>query len=289
MPDPEEGDEARRELAELRRRAYGRDADIRSDPLALARLDALEEEQRRAWERNSAAAARPAPGGTASRAGEDAATPGAADAAAPRALEDARAEPSGRVRSRPSRWHIGFIAGVGVVAALLGAAAAGAALSPQAHPLASTDPAQIAAAEERVAGFTGNSTTRVLFRIPVDGLFGRYVQLPNYASAPEFPTESPLEWVQPLGTYYSSAVWLARPESGDSCLLVVVEGRDHAACVPPVVFDRSVLLILVPYAELDPANRPPSMTENQSLGFWWRPDRPVDVLVGPSGGGSADD
>ncbi|MDQ2670468.1 MAG: hypothetical protein M3Y31_07550, partial [Gemmatimonadota bacterium] len=134
-----------RELATLRRRAYGPDADIDADPVARARLIALEDRLR------------------GRKAGVDAGEPAdPADAAAP----EPPPEPS--TPRRPA-WHSTLVASCAAAAVVLGALAAGVSAGD-----ASTSDGHLDArtgliiADPVVAAFVTSPQTRLLLSIPLD-------------------------------------------------------------------------------------------------------------------------
>lgn len=248
---------ARQELADLRRRAYGTDADILTDPAALARLEALERRAHVA-----------APTVLGKDTGEDA-------AAMPSAIRSRSAPPA---VARPA-WYVSLIAACGVVALALSAfAAVSAARQIVPTPQASAITTEMS---RDVRAFTSSTTTRVVARLPVDGP----MHLPADSAervTPLFPTEDALLWADPLGQYFGVHVWMARTVGGDSCLLAELPGTDRGTCVDAEQFDRSALLVTVPFSELAEGTRPLRMVADESFGIWWRPDRPIDLLIGPT-------
>lgn len=243
----------RRELDALRRRAYGPSPDILADPAAVTRLAHLEER------------AHPA------TSGEDAADGAASIALAPPARQ-----------ARPA-WHVALIAGCGVVALAFGAFAAIAAV--RRTGTAPTDPL-VAATEVPgdVLAFAQAATTRVLARLPVEGALRGAVPTSDGDALPAFPTDDPLLWVDPVGQYFGVPVWIARTVDGRACVLVELRLRDRALCVDEQHFAASALLVTVPFAELAEGTRPTRMTPAESFGVWWRQDRPIELLIGPTPG-----
>lgn len=243
---------ARRELDVLRRRAYGPGADILSDPVALARLRALEE-------RAHAGAAVPLPEEPAPRA-----TPVPPRTSAP-------------PRERAG-WHVGLIAGCGVATLALSAFAAIAAVRTAPEP----DEPVAAAPPRDVRAFTQATSTRLVARLPLEGTLRGVIPSPSADEVPEFPSDVPVLWVDPLGQYFGVRVWIARTVDGGSCVLVEVEDRSHAQCVDEETFAASALLVTVPFDELADGTRPSRMVPEESFGVWWRPDRPIELLIGPA-------
>lgn len=245
----------RRELDALRRRAYGPTPDILADPAAVARWALLEERVHAA-------------------VSADAALSGDAAVASPVAPA---------VTAQPVRpaWHVALIAGCGVVALAFGAFAAAAAV--RRAGTAPADPLATATEVPRdVLAFTQATTTRVLARLPVEGALRGAVPTSDGDTLPTFPTDDPLLWADPLGQYFGVPVWIARTVGGRACVLVELRLRDRAMCVDEQHFAASSLLVTVPFDELAEGTRPTRMTPAESFGVWWRQDRPIELLIGPT-------
>lgn len=250
----------RRELDALRRRAYGPSPDILADPAAVTRLAHLEERAHAAVSAHATAVAAP--------------------------IAPATAQPvRPAVTAQPARpaWHVALIAGCGVVALAFGAFAAVAAV--RRTGTAPTDPL-VAATEvpSDVLAFAQAATTRVLARLPVEGALRGAVPTSDGDALPTFPTDDPLLWADPLGQYFGVPVWIARTVDGRACVLVELRLRDRALCVDEQHFAASALLVTVPFAELAEGTRPTRMTPAESFGVWWRQDRPIELLIGPTPG-----
>ena len=242
-------DAQERELAVLRRRAYGPDADIDTDPVARARLIELEERLR------------------GRDAGEPAAPPDA----------DGPAPPA---RRRPA-WHTALVVTCAAAAIVLGVIAGTAPHAGEGVVLVDARTG-VRITDSVIAGFVTSPHTRLLLSIPLDGSFGDYVDLPARA-APHLPDSSPARWLDRLGSYYVEQLWIGRTEAGRACLVVELGDTTRGRCIDPADFDDGGLLVAVPHAEL--SERPDGMRPGESLGFWWRPGGRVDVLVGPAPGG----
>lgn len=284
MHHGELGAESRRELESLRRRAYGRDADILDDRDALARLTALEERLREASAASDPPEAPTAPS-TPSSPTVPSAAPRTASGTASAIPSSAVAAESPRARSS---WHAGLITACGAVALVLGAFAAttsvGAAL-PAATPTPTPTPTPTAGdVPAEVRAFTEAEQTRVLFRIRHNSPLGSGGGVVDPGDAPRFPTDEPVRWVASIGRYYGTWAWIARTAEGGSCLLIQLESWSRTACKTLEEFRSSALLVTVPYLELSELHRPEHMIPTESLALWWRPERPIDVLVGPTPG-----
>lgn len=250
--DAVDDDASERELAVLRRRAYGRDADINTDPVARARLIALEDRLR------------------GRRAGGDAGEP-AAPAHAPTPVPPP---------SRHPAWHTALVATCAAVAVVL-AALAGAARHGGEGVVHVDARTGLVIADPVVAAFVSSPQTRLLLSIPLDGSFGDYVDLPE-RPRPELPDASPPRWLDRLGSYWVEQLWIGRTESGRACLVIELGDTTRGRCADPADFERGSLLAAVLHAEL--TKSPDGMRPGESLAFWWRPGGSVDVLVGPAPG-----
>jgi hypothetical protein len=271
------------ELAELRRRAYGPFPDIAGDEHALARLIALEALAR-------ADDAAPPPG----RAAQARAEEGPAEQQ-PAALQSAGTADGGDVggarhpsplpitrRRRPAR---GLLIGGAVAAAVAIAAWAGVAITPEGgiESGAGSSPADAYIDRKEAQSFAEDESAIVLLRIPLDGSFGNYIDLPTDEPVPEFPLSGETDWVAPLGEYYGWDLWIAAGTDALQrvhCVLIERGVASRSRCVPAALRTSGVLLVSVPYALIAPDERPPGMLDGYRLGFWWRDDGEVTVLMG---------
>lgn len=262
------------ELAELRRRAYGPDADIASDPGALARLTRLEDAARRVGAAGRSILGEP----TSDEPTSDEPMSDEPSPDEPMPVESAQ-ETAGSVidgRDRP-RWHGALVLGVAVVAICLAAVGAqspvvmpapAAASLPPPDPLGHTSP------------FRADPAARVVSQVLTEGTLSDYLPAPPTAR-PSFPVPEELLWSSPLGNYYGWALWLARSRSGLPCMALVRAGQDvRANCVLPARFNEGALVVTVPYAAILPADRPQGMLPRESLGFEWLTDSTVSIVVG---------
>lgn len=130
--------------------------------------------------------------------------------------------------------------------------------------------------------FTRDLTSRILLRIPLDGSFGSFVDLPD-SEAPPIPSSGTVEWVEPLGEYYGWRVWIAGAQGAvqrEHCIVVEREDRARGRCVPAVLREQSALIAPIPYAWIPDDERPEEMSPGQRLGFWWGGDNGVIILIG---------
>ncbi|MEZ3160316.1 hypothetical protein AB1K54_07165 [Microbacterium sp. BWT-B31] len=254
----------RAELDALRRRAYGPARESLPDD-ALARLIALEDRVRA----EAAASAAPV---RASPAPDGALAPN--EAPAP---DDATVEPA-PPRSPGRRTAIAV-----AVAAVAGALALSSVLTSRPDDTAaSTAPADDPAAPAARA-FVEGPDTRVVARVPLDGSFGNYIDLPA-PSVPAFPGHAAMTWAAPLGDYYGFALWIAGATAGDSpehCILVDRDGPAAGRCIPTAQQDQGGLLVSIPYEEVPRDRRPAGMTAQDHLAYWWGSGNAVTILVGP--------
>jgi hypothetical protein len=247
------------ELALLRRRAYGPDADIDADPAAVARLDELETRVRL----DIAARTAPPPSEPplAFAIGVDVAQIGTApDTAAAVAPE----------RSRRYGGRIAVACAVAAVAVVMGVQAANGPTVQQ------TEPSTLSAPEAAAARVSGSSETR-LIDIPLDRSLARYVEQPP---APTFPVDDGLSWAESLGPYYGWTVWLARSASGDQrCILLGAAEKIYSECQHDEGFLAGMLEVSVPYGDIAAEVRPARMTGGQSLVFRWTAERGVSIAL----------
>ncbi len=240
------------ELAALRRRAYGPDADIDGDPQALLRLQHLENRARLGF----AAAEVPSADALPAVAGEAPEPPMPMDAGPP---------------ARRLGWRAAALAGVAVVAVLVVVQVSG---IQSVDPIAQASPSASSAVPSPDRAATGSETA--LVDIPLDRSLARYVEQP---AAPEFPVEGGLRWAESLGAYYGWTVWLARSASGQRCILLDRSDRTFTRCAAEEGFLVGLLEEAVPFADVAPDYRPARMTDRNSLVFRWTPERGVSILL----------
>lgn len=252
------------ELAHLRRRAYGPDADIAADPAAVVRLDELETLVRRRFAAVPDAAT---PERVATTAVPDAATAASASALGipgPRAVDDLR-EPTASFRSDdlPSagrfersappepRFSDRGVAGETDVEDADGADVAEGteAAGPRRHrvrtalvAVAAVGAVVLAAQFADRAGAPSTEPTpspssasnRLSAAVPAsNSLETRLVDIPLDRSLsryvrqtlpPAFPVAGGLSWAETLGPYYGWNLWLARSSAGDQRCILVERG-----------------------------------------------------------------
>ena len=243
------------ELAALRRRAYGPDADIDGDPAAVARLDELETRARQA------SAPSPAPELEQPVVGSVAPTAAAA------VVVNQPAVPAPRFG-----WRTAVVAGIGAVAVVVVVQAVA---GQSAAPELAVSPQPTVQAEPAVAARDASET--VLVDIPLDRSLARYVPQP---AAPAFPVEGGLKWAESLGPYYGWTLWLARSDVTEQrCILLDRGDRTYARCSADERFLAGLLDVSIPYGDVAPEYRPARMTSGQSLVFRWTADRGVSILL----------
>jgi hypothetical protein len=133
--------------------------------------------------------------------------------------------------------------------------------------------------------FANHPSSELLITVRIDGSFGDYVDIPSSGDVPLFPVEGLMTWVEPIGDYFGWRVWLGGARGAiddENCLLLDGDGTMRADCVPVDLKSEGALLLSVPFAEIPPDERPPTMTEEQSLGFWWAMDGTVKILLAPT-------
>lgn len=307
----------RGELDRLRLRAYGPAADIDDDPAALRRLIDLEAQALRDRAVADTEEAPPAPVSrtkvkspeSAARTGEsrgfslisdgedERPRPQPRKQPAPRAAASTPAEPAPprraprpdpRPRRRaPRRTVLLACAAVALVAAGLGSVGLVRAVTPPETAVATRAVLAPAVREARAAyQFAWGEEIVPLLHIPLDGSFGRYIDLPTSADVPEFPSTGTVEWAYPLGKYFGWDVWIAGASvdgtglQREHCIVVERDDDRRGRCVPAAVRRQSALLVSVAFASVRPEDRPVGMTSDERLAFWWYHDRSVTVAVG---------
>jgi hypothetical protein len=280
-------DDIRGELAALRRRAYGPDADIERDPAALARLIELEASQ----QLEAAAAALPTDTGpsTGSSASRDADPARRRPSDYPRPVHPVRSAepPSAASAARAgTRWPM-VVGGMAVASAVVFAAfqvggsmqqqpGAGADASPSASATAVFDPRT-----REAYSLARDADAEVLLHIPLDGSFGNYVDLTTDGSIPGFPASGPTRWAALLGDYYGWELWIAGAAGtvqDEQCILLQRGEERRARCVPAALRETAALAVSVPYEDLDASSRS-AFSPGQRVGFWWKVDEEVTVLI----------
>lgn len=258
------------ELATLRRRAYGPDADIDGDPAALARLEHLEAQARLA---RLARVSPPAAEVTAP----------AADAGGGLSPADAAPLPSAPVAEAPPEVTAGavrqtarYVWGFGIVAAVAIAAAVVVPQSADAPGPTPNQPAVDAVPADARVRASDTSETR-LIDIPLDRSLARYVEQP---SPPAFPLEGGLSWAESLGPHYGWTLWLARSaDREERCILLERQQKTYARCQRDDAFLDGDLHVSVPFGDVDPGYRPERMTAGQSLIYRWTAGRGVTIAL----------
>jgi len=203
-----------RELDALRRRAYGPDADIYDDPVAVARLTALEDLVRleRAPREHEATTTVPDP----------ATRPVMSAQPGPATLSGTLGVASGSPRS--PRWHTGPVTGTAAVAVLLGAAAwtAGQAAPADGPPSAHAKTAAIAN-ERRAAGY------EVGYGLYLDGLRDEVLDLPGNQDVAGIMIRDQL---RPYGILYGRTVGAGPTTDHRFCMIIADLPVSSVTCIP---------------------------------------------------------
>lgn len=273
---------SRAELAALRVRAYGPGADIVRDPVALARLDELEELVRH--EHDLLTTSDLPPHMSAFGADEDrlvAVPDPLADAdAAPGPPDDPVAPPTA---AQSARRRL-MVLGLGLVAVLIAAAVTVPRLLPAAEPAATVASGQEQQQTDTFDAYTLARDDRaiVLFQVPLDEYFREQAGVPGDQTVPDFAASGPIRWTEPLGEYYGWDLWLAGAEGAlqdEHCIALLRGDVVRTRCVPATLRPQSALVATLPYAVISGDERPPGMTPAQRIGFWWQGDHEVSVLL----------
>lgn len=137
---------------------------------------------------------------------------------------------------------------------------------------------------EQAYSLVRDPESEVALRIPLDGSFGDYIDLPTTGRVPDFPTGGAMEWVMPLGEYYGWDLWIAGARGalqGEHCVLIERDDMARSRCVPAALRGGSALLVSVPFDLIAVDERPRGMVDGERVGFWWGEDTEVTVLRGP--------
>lgn len=258
----------RAELDALRRRAYGPEPDLDDD--ALARLEELEDvlfEERTARTEGAREEA------------AESIEPTAEPIDEPEAVAEASADDA--PPAHPRRGGL-VLTTVGALAVLAIVALMVPRLGSHEEPAAAPTSVYIQARE--AYSLVRDPETETILRVPLDGSFGNYVDVPAAGGVPDFPTSGNVEWAMPLGEYYGWDLWIAGAAGAlqrEHCILIEREDWTRARCVPATLRTQSALLVSVPFALVEPDERPTPMVEGERIGFWWGEDTEVTVLLGP--------
>lgn len=277
---------SRAELAALRVRAYGPGADIVRDPVALARLDELEELVRHEHDLLTTSDLPPHmsafgadDGGRDMLADPD--RDPVLDAVAPAPAPDEPVTPPTAAQSARRRLTV---LGLGLVAVLIAAAVTVPRLLPAAEPAATVASGQEQQQTDTFDAYTLARDDRaiVLFQVPLDEYFREQAGVPGDETVPDFAASGPIRWTEPLGEYYGWDLWLAGAEGAlqdEHCIALLRGDVVRTRCVPATLRPQSALVATLPYAVISADERPPGMTPAQRIGFWWQGDHEVSVLL----------
>lgn len=280
----------RAELDRLRVRAYGPVADIAGDAPALRRLIELESLllEDRGGDEASAVPPPPDPAAAAAPAVVASAVAPASVVAVPPAPAPAPA-PARAPAVRPAlsrRAAIVLAAISGALILAVGGMTLVRMLEPPEPPVTARTLAPAVRDARTAYSFAWDRDAVPLLQIPLDGSFGRYIDLPSATEVPEFPATGTVEWAYPLGRYFGWDLWIAGASVDGTGLqrehCIVVERGDgvRGRCVPAALRAQSALLVSVPFASIAPEDRPVGMAPDERLGFWWNHDRAVTIMLG---------
>lgn len=276
---------SRRELDALRRRAWGAGGGLDDDPAAQARLAELEEESR------AQSPAGPPARGVAAAPDGTARPDVTAAPAVPGMPEPPAVEPESPHPQRPappsSPRRTGHRARL--AAALVGGAAAvtlaGALLAPLlGDTLPGADHTELRTIEDAVRDatvFLDAPEAVTLFTVPLDGRLSDITGNTATLIPPALPGDRDSEWITPAGRYYSGQLWRARADTDELCLVVELAAGTRGTCLPEEAHRRKALLVVVPASDIPVGDRPEGMTETDAVGFWWRADDNVEVVLAP--------
>ncbi len=176
--------------------------------------------------------------------------------------------------------------GCGAILAIGGGALVQALLPPEPEPVTRSILAPAVREARSAYSFAWDREAVPLLQIPLDGSFGRYIDLPSATEVPDFPATGTVEWAYPLGTYFGWDVWIAGASvdgtglQREHCIAIVRDDESRSRCVPALLRKQSALVVSVAYASISAEDRPVGMAADERLGFWWNHDRAVTVMIG---------
>jgi len=261
-------DDDRRELDELRRRAYG-PGDGLTDARDVDRLRELEDHRRPR-----------APVGDVSAEAQLAEASRGEDVPSADSGTGGGGSPTDRRRRRLLVPGIALAAAVLLAVVLPRLADAGPSLR-RTEPGPFATPTGILAtplAVHLARRFTHAPSTASLLEVRLLAAFDG----PTPQPVPGFPVTGSLRWVDTVGDYFGARVWRARAESGEVCLLIELPSITRASCVVDEEFELDAMLVVAPFLEIPEAERPEAMRAGDALGFWWRSNGRLEVLLGRS-------
>ena len=270
----------RRELDELRRRAYGPHPDIADDPAAVARLIALEDLARPARPATESIRPRASAEATADSlplpvAGSDRGTATGDADAAPEARATGRTAADGRVPAAADlprdaappprmRRRVALVAGVvAVLLVVVGAVQVGLQLSARTPAAA---PAPRAIPGGTAYHFISDPGSRILSRYSIDGFV---------------PTDGQDERSIEVGEQFGWKLSILNTADGSSCI-VLTRRSTYRNCVSDSVLSTGGMMVALPYAAVPKTDRPFGMRKSQGIGYWLLPDGRIMVVLGPS-------
>ncbi len=289
-PSPAELDaQLRDELATLRKRAYGRHADISRDPAAMARLSELEARVRPAMP--AAASPDDVPGARAPH-GEVLRDDVEGDKPVNELLND-DASPVDRPKParapQPLRW------GVGAAVAIAAIAIVGYSLTQQ--PVSSPDATSDSQNQNQSPDpastegppryfYVADPRTESLQQLQLDPWPSSAIDAKSSSGLPPFPSEIDMDWAESLGEYYGWDLWIAGGgvDSGAEHCLVIVRGDEtRGRCATPADQSVGILRVALSRDDIDPAEQPHAMAPEDRLRFWWRHSGVIDIVLGSFG------
>jgi hypothetical protein len=270
------------ELAELRRRAFGLHPDIESDRAATARLVELEQLVL-AEHAASVPALRGGPSTperTSSGWAAQGGPPSPMEPVSPTADAAPRADAVLPRRAARPRRRDGWV--LATAAAMV---AAGVVVANPALPPVPADGGVAIESAETAPDFTGTSDFRVLLEIP----FGPWIDTarPDTGVTWLFPSSDEIAWTVALGNYYGWDIWIGGTDGAsqkEHCILASRGGVAKARCIPAALRPFSALVVTLPSELIEPDERPPGLGPSDLIGFWWRADDSVTVLIAPAPG-----
>ena len=265
------------ELAELRLRAYGPNADIDGDPAALSRLAALEERARVRFSERQVTLAPSRSAESAHPVGS--ATPAALPMAAP---DDAARIEVARTTRPPARaadrWRVPVVACAALAAVVLAGAVWNSIAPTQPAPQAATPDAADATAIVEVEDQQWSTSSAAGYTQFLDHLRGELLATPGLEA---FEDRVIFEELRPFGGLYGRKVWAGPTTDREYCMVIANEPEPITGCIP-ADDAASPLTIVLPAGRSDPKGVVDTvLPPGNPISYTLRPDGTVVAAPAP--------
>lgn len=119
----------------------------------------------------------------------------------------------------------------------------------------------------------------------IDRDTGSFIDLSALTDAPAVPTSGEMTWAQPLGEHFGWRLWVGSAASrrGDQHCIVLTDGSTtRAGCASGEWDAEGDLTVTLPFAQIDPDERPDGMSPDLSVAFIWDEAGRVDIGLSPT-------